>query len=107
MFEHLMKLRAERIGRFRQLLKLALCGGAAPRYIHNGQLTIPDTTYTGICTAMVELIHAIGLEPSYACCMCNWGKELDNAEYLNNIDNYKKALQERFTSLEAELPALS
>ncbi|KAG8760963.1 hypothetical protein FRC14_000564 [Serendipita sp. 396] len=106
MFEHLMKIRSKRIDRLQQLLKLVLCGGATPRRVRSGQFTIPDTIYIGICTAMVDLMHAIGLEPSYACCMRNWSNHLNNIDYIDAILHKKKVFQEDLQELEAELPVL-
>ncbi|KAG8844830.1 hypothetical protein FRB91_002281 [Serendipita sp. 411] len=106
MFGHLMKLGAKRIDWFRQALIGLLCGGAAPRRIHHGEFTIDDEVYRNICAAMIELTHAVCLEPSYACCERNWG-DLHNVDYINGIEIKKKSFQGLCKSLEAELPGLS
>ncbi|KAG8760964.1 hypothetical protein FRC14_000565 [Serendipita sp. 396] len=106
MFQYLMKLRAKRIDWFRKVLKKLLGRGAANQSIHAGKITMEDVTYIGICTGAIELMHAIGVEPSYACCMRNWSNHLDNIDYIHNIESTKKDFKELCDSIEAELPVL-
>ncbi|KAG8809333.1 hypothetical protein FRC18_004602 [Serendipita sp. 400] len=106
MFQYLMELRAKRINWFRRRLKKLLGVGAANQSIHAGNVTMGNVTYIGICTGAIELMHAIGVEPSYTCCMRNWSNHLDNIDYIHNIESNKKEFKELCESIEAELPVL-
>ncbi|KAG8844829.1 hypothetical protein FRB91_002280 [Serendipita sp. 411] len=114
LFGHLMKLRMERIDWFRRALTGFLSDKSAVnlRYVGNTTVRILDRSYRddgayrNLCIAILNIMHAVSLEPSHAFCTRSWSNDLDSIDYPAEVQNKKKALQENCQSLELELPIL-
>ncbi|KAG8847974.1 hypothetical protein FRB91_011278 [Serendipita sp. 411] len=105
LYQHLMKLRTERIKHLHQELKTILSGGASNQKITNGEFSIKDKDYMDISRAMVQVISAISFQPSYACCTRNW-PDILSGDYVYLSRDKMEKFKQNCQRLEAEFPAL-
>ncbi|KAG8793754.1 hypothetical protein FRC17_008402 [Serendipita sp. 399] len=94
LFEHLVKLRLERVEWFQNKLSWILGAGVDVKLLSSGEFKMKD-----------RLTMGIALEPSHKCCMHNWPVTLKSA-FVYNVEDKLNVLEKECADLEAALPDL-